>query len=98
MYGIPGGHGSPVELRMTRIAEDDADSRGRQALAGTTGLAGSHCSIAKVVKVVPGGGAERGKGGKTQGPAGPVRLEDTSAAAQPGAALTGAPKRSTAAL
>ena len=49
------------------------------------------------VKVATGRAAERGQGGKTQGPVGHVRLEDTSAVAWPGAALTGAPKTSTAA-
>ena len=49
------------------------------------------------VKVATGRAAERGQGGKTQGPVGHVRLEDTSAVAWPGAALTGTPKTSTAA-
>ena len=44
------------------------------------------------VKVATGRAAERGQGGKTQGPVGHVRLEDTSAVARPGAALTGAKK------
>ena len=60
-------------------------------------MRGSQCWHAMAVKVATGRAAERGQGGKTQGPVGHVRLEDTSAVAWPGAALTGAPKTSAAA-